>query len=94
MQKSKTLKGLIAVSLFAAMFSTVGVQAKTTTSAADAAMQNGSKAKLSAGDEKALKDMAQANINEIAAAKIALTKAESSKVKRLPSRWLKTMATP
>lgn len=83
MLKSKTLKGLLAVSAVAAMFSTVGVQAQTPTSAAqnDAAVQTGSNARLSSGDEKALKDMAQANINEIAAAKIALSKGQSSEVK-------------
>ncbi|WP_313159260.1 DUF4142 domain-containing protein [Mixta calida] len=79
MQKSKTLKGLLAASAVAAMFNTVGVQAQTPTSAA--ASQTESSARLSAGDEKALKDMAQANINESAAAKIALSKAESSDVK-------------
>ncbi|MGC8426463.1 DUF4142 domain-containing protein [Mixta calida] len=79
MQKSKTLKGLLAASAVAAMFNTVGVQAQTPTSAT--ASQTESSARLSAGDEKALKDMAQANINEIAAAKIALSKAESSDVK-------------
>ncbi|MDN8541597.1 DUF4142 domain-containing protein [Erwinia sp. BC051422] len=83
MQKSKTLKMLLAVSAVAAMFNTVGVQAQTPTSAAQnvAAGQAGSSAKLSAGDEKAVKDMAQANINEIAAAKLALSKAQSSDVK-------------
>ncbi|GLR10970.1 hypothetical protein COO59_16140 [Mixta theicola] len=83
MQKSKTLKGLLAVSAVAVMFSTVGVQAQTPTSAAQngAAGQTGSSARLSSGDEKALKDMAQADINEIAAAKIALSKAQSSEVK-------------
>ncbi|WP_130834653.1 DUF4142 domain-containing protein [[Erwinia] mediterraneensis] len=83
MQKSKTLKGLLAVSAVVTMFSAVGVQAQTPTSAAQngAAGQTGSNARLSTGDEKALKDMAQANINEIAAAKIALSKAQSSEVK-------------
>ncbi|EOC1349873.1 DUF4142 domain-containing protein [Cronobacter dublinensis] len=83
MQKRNTLKGLLAVSAVAAMFSTLGVQAQTPTTAAQngAAAQTESGAKLSAGDEKALKDMAQANINEVAAAKIALSKAESSDVK-------------
>lgn len=83
MQKSKTLKMLLALSAAAAMFNTVGVQAQTPTSAAQnvAAGQAGSSAKLSAGDEKAVKDMAQANINEIAAAKLALSKAQSSEVK-------------
>lgn len=83
MQKNKTLKGMLVVSAVAAMLSTVNVQAQTPTHAAhnDAAAQNGSNAKLSAGDEKAVKDMAQANINEIAAAKLALSKAQSSEVK-------------
>ena len=83
MQKNKTLKGLLAVSAIAAMFSTLGVQAQTPTSAAQsgAAGQTESGGKLSSGDAKAVKDMAQANINEIAAAKIALSKAQSSEVK-------------
>ena len=82
MQKSKTLKGLLAVSVAAAMFSAVGVQAQTTSAAQSSTVgQTGSIAKLDSGDEKALKDMAQANINEIAAAKIALNKAQSSEVK-------------
>jgi len=82
MQKNKTLKGLLAVSVVAAMFSTVGVQAKATSAAqTDTAAHAASSGKLSAGDEKAVKDMAQANINEIAAAKIALSKAKSSEVK-------------
>lgn len=83
MQQSKTLKGLLTLSVVAAMFSTVGVQAQTPTNAAptSAASQSGSSVRLSSGDEKALKDMAQADINEVAAAKIALSKAQSSEVK-------------
>ena len=79
MQKSKTLKGLLAVSVVAAMFSTVAVQAQTPTSGA--ASQTAANTKLSSGDEKAVKDMAQADINEVAAGKIALSKAKSSEVK-------------
>lgn len=91
MQKSKSLKGLLAISAIAAMFSTVGVQAQTPTSAAQsgAAGQTESSAQLSSGDEKALKDMAQANINEIAAAKIALSKAQSSEVKAFAQQMVK-----
>jgi len=83
MQKNKTLKALLTASAVVAMFSTAGVYAQTPTSAAQtgAAGQTASGGKLSSGDEKALKDMAQANINEVAAAKIALTKAQSSEVK-------------
>ncbi|WP_314417854.1 DUF4142 domain-containing protein [Pseudescherichia vulneris] len=90
MQKSKTLKGLLAVSAVVAMFSTAGVQAQTQPSAAqkDAVGQTGSNAKLSAGDEKAVMDMAQANINEIAAAKIALNKAQSSDVKAFAQKMV------
>lgn len=90
MQKSKTLKGLLVVSAVAAMFSTAGVQAQTQPSTAqtDAASQNASSARLSSGDEKAVKDMAQANINEIAAAKIALSKAQSSEVKAFAQRMV------
>ncbi|MCK1968006.1 DUF4142 domain-containing protein [Franconibacter sp. IITDAS19] len=89
MQKNKTLKGLLAVSAVVAMFSTAGVQAQATSAAQNsAAGQSESSAKLSAGDEKALKDMAQANINEIAAAKIALSKAQSSDVKAFAQKMV------
>jgi len=90
MQKSKTLKGLLAASAVAALFSTVSVQAQTQTNAAQsgAASQTTSSARLSSGDEKALKDMAQANINEVAAAKIALSKAESSDVKAFAQKMV------
>ncbi|MDU4095218.1 MAG: DUF4142 domain-containing protein [Pantoea sp.] len=90
MQKNKSLKGLLVVSAVAAMLSSVGVQAQTPTHAAqhDAAAQSGSSAKLSSGDEKAVKDMAQANINEIAAAKIALSKAQSSEVKAYAQKMI------
>lgn len=124
MQKNKTLKGLLAVSAVAAMFSAFGVQAQTGTgtgtqqtpnksgktnsagtmgnsnstgmesrpeagaSSSSSMGQSGasgasasSSAKLSSGDEKALKDMAQADINEVAIGKMALTKAQSSDVK-------------
>jgi len=90
MQNNKTLKGLLAVSAVVAMFSTAGVQAQTQPSTAqkEAVGQTGSNAKLSAGDEKAVKDMAQANINEIAAAKIALNKAQSSDVKAFAQKMV------
>jgi len=90
MNKHKTLKGLLAVSAVVAMFNAAGVQAQTPTSAAQtgAAGQTASNGKLSAGDEKALKDMAQANINEVAAAKIALSKAQSSEVKAFAQKMV------
>lgn len=90
MQKRKTLKSLLAISAIAAMFSTVGVQAQTQTNAAQnsAAGQTASSGALSAGDQKALKDMAQANINEVAAARIALQKAQSSEVKAFAQKMI------
>lgn len=90
MQKSKTLKGLLAISAVVAMCSSVGVQAQTPASPAQSssAGQSASGTKLSAGDEKALKDMAQANINEIAAAKIALSKASSDEVKAFAQKMV------
>jgi len=86
MQKSNTLKGLLTVSAVVAMFSAVSVQAQTPTSSA--AGQTTSSAKLTSGDEKALKDMAQADINEVAAAKIALSKAQSSEVKTFTQKMV------
>ncbi|WP_333849475.1 DUF4142 domain-containing protein [Leclercia sp.] len=92
MQKRKNLKVLLIASAVAAMFSTVGVQAQTTGAAqSDASAQTsstGSMAKLSSGDEKALKDMAQANINEVAAGKLALSKAKSSEVKAFAQKMV------
>jgi len=92
MQKLNNLKVVLIASAVAAMFSTAAVQAQSTSAAqSDTSAQTsstGSMAKLSSGDEKALKDMAQANINEIAAAKIALNKAESSDVKAFAQKMV------
>jgi len=89
MHTSKTLKRLLAVSAVAAMFSTVGVQAQTTSAAqTQTAGQAQPDARLSSGDEKALKDMAQANINEVAAARLALDKAQSNEVKTFAQKMV------
>ncbi len=92
MQKRNNLKVVLIASAVAAMFSTAAVQAQSTSAAqSDTSAQTsstGSMAKLSSGDEKALKDMAQANINEIAAAKIALNKSESSDVKAFAQKMV------
>ena len=92
MQKRNNLKVLLIASAVAAMFGTAGVQAQSTSAAqSDAAAQTsstGSMAKLDSSDEKALKDMAQANINEVAAAKIALSKAKNSDVKAFAQKMV------
>lgn len=88
MHTSKTLKRLLAVSAVAAMFSTVGVQAQTTSAAqTQTAGKAQPDARLSSGDEKALKDMAQANINEVAAA-ARPDKAQSSEVKTFAQKMV------
>ena len=89
MQKRNNLKMLLTASAVAAMFCTVGVQAQSTSAAqSSATSQTAAGEKLSSGDEKALKDMAQANINEVAAAKIALSKAQSSDVKAFAQKMV------
>ena len=89
MQKRNNLKMLLTASAVAAMFCTVGVQAQSTSAAQSSATnQTAAGEKLSSGDEKALKDMAQANINEVAAAKIALSKAQSSDVKAFAQKMV------
>lgn len=90
MQNIRILKRLAAISAVVAMFSSVSVQAQTQTSAPQGgnAEQTVLKGKLSAGDEKALKDMAQANINEIAAARIALSKTQSAEVKNFAQKMV------
>jgi len=142
MQNNKTLKGLLAVSAVAAMFSAFGVQAQTSvssspsqtgtsstnpnqagkttkegtmdnsnstgmenranqstkmdksmgssasgmssssqTGASGAAGATASSAKLSSGDEKALKDMAMSDMAEVATGKLAQSKGQSAEVK-------------
>jgi predicted outer membrane protein len=135
MENNKTLKGLLAVSAVAAMFSTFGVQAQTTLNSSpsqtgtsstnpnmagkttkDGTMDNtnstgmenranqtshqgmsgsmgGSAAgqstaagaasggKLSSGDQKAVMDMAMADMAEVATGKLAQSKAQSAEVK-------------
>jgi putative membrane protein len=78
MLNNKSFKGLVVASAVAAMFSSLTVYAQTT-AASSASSPTGSNVaststagKLSGGDQKALKDMAQANINEVAAGKIAV----------------------
>lgn len=89
MQKSKILKQLLTASAVTVMLCAVSVQAQAKNSAQNGAIgKTGSSVKLSSGDEKALKDMAQANINEVAAAKIALSKAQSSQVKAFAQQML------
>ena len=90
MKNNKSYKGWLAISAVVALCSTATVQAETQTSAPQGwnTPQTVKSDKLSPGDEKALKDMAQANINEIAAAKIALNKTQSVEVKTFAQKMV------
>lgn len=90
MKNNKIYKGLLALSTVVALFSTASVLAETQTSAPQGgnAPQTVKNNKLSAGDEKAVKDMAQANINEIAAARIALNKTQNAEVKTFAQKMV------
>jgi len=90
MKNNKSYKGWLAISAVVALCSTATVQAETQTSAPQGGNtpQTVKSDKLSPGDEKALKDMAQANINEIAAAKIALNKTQSVEVKTFAQKMV------
>ncbi|SUC48645.1 DUF4142 domain-containing protein [Pantoea agglomerans] len=90
MKANKSYKGWLAISAVVALFSTASVQAETQTSAPQGGNtpQTVKNDKLSPGDEKALKDMAQANINEIAAAKIAQNKTQSAEVKTFAQKMV------
>ncbi|MHC3775066.1 DUF4142 domain-containing protein [Pantoea agglomerans] len=90
MKTNKSYKGWLAISAVVALFSTASVQAETQTSTPQGGNtpQTVKNDKLSPGDEKALKDMAQANINEIAAAKIALNKTQSAEVKTFAQKMV------
>ena len=91
MKKNQTLKGLLVISAIAAMSYTVSIQAQTPVIAgqSDAIHQADSKNKLSAGGIKAVEDMAQANLNEIAAVRLALNKTKSSEVKAFAQQMVK-----
>ncbi|MDQ1210806.1 putative outer membrane protein [Pantoea anthophila] len=90
MHYTKTVKGLLAVSAVVTLFSTASVQAQTQTNTPQSGnpSSSASNGKLSAGDQKAVKEMAQANINEIAAAKIALSKSQSADVKAFAQKMV------
>src|SRR5437868_5338811 len=92
MQKKKVLKGLLAVSAVAAMFSTFGVQAQSAGSGSSSGVAPGapgaSGASLSKGDQKALVGMAQANMAEVAAGKLAQSKSQNDQVKSFAQQMI------
>ncbi len=98
MHRQKVSKKLLAVTAVAAMFSAFGVQAQTgqatregtagnANSASGAGASTGSSS-LSKSDEKILKEMAQANIDEIGAAKLAQSKSQNDQVKSFAQQMI------
>lgn len=84
MQKTQFIKRLLAVSVAAAMFGSVGAQAQTASTqmgaSATAASASGT-AKLTAADRKAIMDMAMSNMAEVEMGKMAQSKSQNADVK-------------
>ena len=84
MQKPQFIKRLLAVSVAAAMFGSVGAQAQTASTqmgaSATAATASGT-TKLTAADRKAIMDMAMSNMAEVEMGKMAQTKSQNADVK-------------
>lgn len=84
MQKTPFIKRLLAVSVAAAMFGSVGAQAQTASTqmgaSATAATATGT-AKLTAADRKAIMDMAMSNMAEVEMGKMAQSKSQNADVK-------------
>ena len=84
MQKTQFIQRLLAVSVAAAMFGSVGTQAQTASTqmgaSATAATASGT-AKLTAADRKAIMDMAMSSMAEVEMGKMAQTKSQNADVK-------------
>ena len=84
MQKTQFIKRLLAMSVAAAMFGSVGAQAQTASTqmgaSATAATASGT-AKLTAADRKAIMDMAMSNMAEVEMGKMAQSKSQNADVK-------------
>jgi len=89
MQKNHILKRLMAVSVAAAMFGAVGVQAQTTQPAgASTAASANSAAKLTAADRKAIMDMGMSNMAEVEMGKLAQSKSQNAEVKAFAQKMI------
>lgn len=95
MKNTHTLKRLLAVSVAAAMFGSVGAQAQTgensqagqVGSSTTAATASG-EAKLTAADRKAITDMGMANMAEVELGKLAQSKTQNAEVKEFASKMV------
>ena len=92
MQKTQLIKRLLAVSVAAAMFGSVGAQAQTANStqmgaSATSATASGT-AKLAAADRKAIMDMAMSNMAEVEMGKMAQSKSQNADVKAFAQKMV------
>ena len=91
MQKTQFIQRLLAVSVAAAMFGSVGAQAQTASTqmgaSATAATASGT-AKLTAADRKAIMDMAMSNMAEVEMGKMAQTKSQNAEVKAFAQKMV------
>jgi putative membrane protein len=92
MQKTQLIKRLLAVSVAAAMFGSVGAQAQTANStqmgaSATSATASGT-AKLAAADRKAIMDMAMSNMAEVEMGKMAQSKSQNAEVKAFAQKMV------
>ncbi|MEN3295949.1 MAG: putative rane protein [Burkholderiales bacterium] len=93
MLKRKILKQMFQVATFAMMFGVASVHAQSDKSGAaasskPAAASADSGSKLSKKDQKMMQEMAQSNIAEIEAGKLALTKTQNEKVKSFAQKMI------
>lgn len=100
MQKNQALKRLLAVSVAAAMFGSVGAHAQNTDAAANqlANQQTGASgaagatgsgtAKLTSADRKAIMDMGMSNMAEVEMGKLAQSKSQNADVKAFAQKMV------
>jgi putative membrane protein len=87
MQKKQMIKGLLAMSVAAAMFGSVGAQAQTAPAAGQPAAAAGA-TKLAAADRKAIMDMGMSNMAEVAMGKLAQSKSQNADVKAFAEKMV------
>jgi len=86
MQKKQMIKGLLAMSVAAAMFGSVGAQAQTAPAAGQPAAAGATK--LAAADRKAIMDMVMSNMAEVAMGKLAQSKSQNADVKAFAEKMV------
>jgi len=86
MQKKQMIKGLLAMSVAAAMFGSVGAQAQTAPAAGQPAAAGATK--LAAADRKAIMDMGMSNMAEVAMGKLAQSKSQNADVKAFAEKMV------